>query len=106
MKYGIAITKSGLETMNELIYKCNVQSLLRFLALLAFLLLLGSWNTTFADDDVSEDFIEFLVFTDSSEDVVGDESLLFFLFLAGVGFFEYFFNYLLEDCSHVNWSIR
>ena len=83
----------------------NTRSLLGLFALLGFLLLLGSWDAAFTDDDVSEDLVQLLVLADGGEDVVGDESLLLFLLLAGVGLFEDLFDDLLEHGGHVDWGV-
>ncbi|CAL6017634.1 Conserved_hypothetical protein [Hexamita inflata] len=50
--------------------------------------------------------VEFLVLTDGSQDVVWNKTLGSFVVLAGLGFFEDFFNNLLENSGHVDWSIR
>ena len=83
----------------------TTRSLLGLLALLGLLLLLGSWDAALADDDVSEDLVQLLVLADGGEDVVGDESLLLFLLLAGVGLFEDLFDDLLEHGGHVDWGV-
>ena len=86
--------------------KLTKRSLLGLLALLFLHLLLRSWNTTLSDNDVREDWVEFLILTNGSEDVVWNKSLSILAILSAVGFLEDFFNNLLENGSHIDWSIR